>query len=352
MTTAKLKNNTNLSDPTPRGLVSVIVPVYNVLPYIREALGSLINQSYSHLEILLIDDGSTDGSGEVCDEYRSDPRVQVIHQENKGLSGARNTGLDRMHGEYVAFLDPDDAFHPQMIEMLRNALYDTEAEIATCSYANCMTDGKLGENSAEELILPDACLTAAQVLNRMIAGSYSHSVWDKLYKSTLWKDIRFPEGFVYEDVRTSFRIIEKASFIRTIPNCLYYHRIRPGSITQTISMKNMRDHTLAYSIEQDYVESHTPAVFSEESRRKFHDNRWRREELYCAEVKGQLSAGEKTFWKEWRAEILDGRRKAGFPRDLKSIVTHILFLLCPQLLTPVRKIFRSCRYGLRKVVRK
>ncbi len=93
-------------------LVSVIVPVYNVLPYLQEALDSLIGQTYRELEIILIDDGSTDGSGDVCDEYAErDQRINVIHQENKGLSAARNVGLDEANGDYIAFLDPDDAFH-------------------------------------------------------------------------------------------------------------------------------------------------------------------------------------------------------------------------------------------------
>ena len=99
-------------------LVSVIIPVYNVAPYLREALDSVIHQTYHSLQILIIDDGSTDGSASICDEYLSDPRVIVIHQDNRGLSNARNVGLDLMTGEYTAFLDSDDAYHPTFIENL------------------------------------------------------------------------------------------------------------------------------------------------------------------------------------------------------------------------------------------
>ncbi len=114
-------------------LISIVIPVYNVRPYLAEALDSVIHQTYANLEILLVDDGSTDGSGEICDEYASkDPRIRVIHQENKGLSASRNAGLDRMRGESVAFLAPDDAFDPCFIEKLAAALNREQADLAMC----------------------------------------------------------------------------------------------------------------------------------------------------------------------------------------------------------------------------
>lgn len=104
-------------------LVSVIVPVYNVAPYLEDALNSVLDQTYEHLEIIIIDDGSTDGSGEICDEYRKrDNRIHVVHQENKGLSAARNAGLDHMSGAFVAFLDLDDLYHPEFIRTTLQAL--------------------------------------------------------------------------------------------------------------------------------------------------------------------------------------------------------------------------------------
>ena len=124
-------------------LVSVIIPVYNVLPYIREALDSVLHQTWQRLEIFIVDDGSDDGSEAVCDEYRRDDRVIVIHQENRGLSGARNTGLDRMTGEYVAFLDSDDAFHPEMIQRMLEAVRRTGAELAVCGYEIRRSEGRL-----------------------------------------------------------------------------------------------------------------------------------------------------------------------------------------------------------------
>ena len=116
-------------------LVSVIIPVYNVKPYICESLESVINQTYQNLEIIVVDDGSTDGSGEICNYYKhKDSRICVIHQENRGLSEARNTGLDTMHGEAVAFLDSDDALLPNMIEIMVQNMISTESDIVACGF--------------------------------------------------------------------------------------------------------------------------------------------------------------------------------------------------------------------------
>lgn len=131
-------------------LISVIVPVYNVSPFLREAVDSVINQTWQNLEILLVDDGSTDGSGEICDEYLADPRVKVIHQENRGLSGARNTGLDRAVGEYIVFLDGDDALHPKMIERLYQALVLYDSDLAACGFNSYETEGCLTEADTEK----------------------------------------------------------------------------------------------------------------------------------------------------------------------------------------------------------
>ena len=115
-------------------LVSVIIPVFNVKMYLKEALDSVIHQSYSNLEILVIDDGSTDGSGALCDYYKQDPRVRIVHQDNKGLSAARNTGLDIMTGDYISFLDSDDAYHLNYIEEMLNCIVQENADIVVSRY--------------------------------------------------------------------------------------------------------------------------------------------------------------------------------------------------------------------------
>ena len=125
-------------------LVSVIVPVYNVSPYLREALDSVINQTYKELEIIIVDDGSTDGSASIYEEYAaSDPRIKLIHQANKGLSGARNTGLEHATGEFVSFIDSDDSISPMFIESLVNAMVSTSADVSICRFSAFETSGKM-----------------------------------------------------------------------------------------------------------------------------------------------------------------------------------------------------------------
>ena len=132
------------------GLVSVIIPVYNVRPYLNEALDSVLDQSYENLEIIIIDDGSTDGSSELCDEYgKKDARICVIHQDNRGLSAARNAGLDHMTGDLVAFLDSDDAYDPEYILTMLSAMYPQNAafsepvDVVVCKYTVHYSTGEM-----------------------------------------------------------------------------------------------------------------------------------------------------------------------------------------------------------------
>ncbi len=221
-------------------LVSVIIPVYNVRPYLREALDSVINQTYQNLEIIIVDDGSTDGSGEVCDEYKADSRVRVVHQENQGLSGARNTGLDHMTGEYVAFLDSDDAFHPDMVGTMMEAMLRHGAELAVCGYNTFETEGSLQQAKREACFQfeKEEELTGAEAFQRILEGRIPVYAWNKLYKKTIWRQLRYPEGHVFEDSRVIPYVMEQCERVVVIPRILADYRVRkralPGSIRPRI----------------------------------------------------------------------------------------------------------------------
>ena len=261
-------------------LVSVIIPVYNVQQYLREAIESVLCQTFQNLEIIIVDDGSSDGSGEICDEYRSDPRVKVIHQENQGLSAARNTGLDIMTGDIVAFLDSDDAYLPDMIQTMTDAMEREGADIAICRNVRICTEGRMqnmqipqarenGSGSRQET------LTGTEALRQLIKGRFDkgidHTTWNKVYAASLWKDIRFPVGRICEDTFTTYKLLASAGKVVVIPDVLILYRLRKGSLSQTFSVHNLRDYFDAVRQLEDYVQDHVPAVFSEDELRVYRE---------------------------------------------------------------------------------
>ena len=256
-------------------LVSVIVPVYNVLPYLHEALDSLIGQTYRELEIILIDDGSTDGSGEVCDGYAErDQRICVIHQENKGLSAARNIGLDRANGNYIAFLDPDDAFHSEFIEKLLSSMIHENAEMALCKFSIQHTTEKMELASSDKLLplIKAGIYDRSFVLDALVSGKLNISVWNKLYKKSLWESIRFYEGHVYEDREIACQICSHIDKLCVIQEPLYNYRKRPGSITMDYSYRNIDDAFQAIMRTESFIRTNVPVLFSREQLLSFQQN--------------------------------------------------------------------------------
>lgn len=252
-------------------LVSVIIPVYNVAHYLREALDSVIGQTYHNLEILIIDDGSTDESGGICDEYKFDARVTVIHQKNGGLSTARNAGLDLAQGEFVSFLDPDDAYDTFFVERLIAPMISDHHDIAVCRFSVYKTTGrmhdpakKLMRKGSPDLLPKEGVYERDDALCALIDGRLSTTVWDKVYKRSLWDDIRFPDGHNHEDLETFYRVLDICASICIIDSLLYFHRKRSGSITVNHTKQNNDDWDLAYLHLYQYVEANTPKIFSRE----------------------------------------------------------------------------------------
>lgn len=262
-------------------LISIIVPVYQVEAYVSECVESLLAQTYTNLEILLVDDGSTDGSGEICDEYAcQDSRIRVIHQVNQGLSAARNTGLDQAAGEYVAFVDSDDAVMPDFIETLYDLTGRYQADIVACAFMRGEMEKirhpreMLGEHTNKKYDdsvtftcgakrrarieagsgnAGEVCMTSEQML-RQWHGKYKKwetVVWNKLYRKeildgTIGVPVRFPVGKRHEDVVTSHRIVANASRIVLTAHRLYLYRIRVDSITtQTMTAEQRQQNLLA-----------------------------------------------------------------------------------------------------------
>ena len=205
-------------------LISVIVPIYNVEAYLVECIESILNQTYYRIEVILIDDGSTDSSGKICDYIaKKDRRVKVIHKENGGLSSARNAGIKTAIGEYITFIDSDDVVSTNMIKLLVENISD--CDMSMCRNIKFKTQiPKIKQETKVKII------RRKKYFKLLLQNPDYVVVWGKLYKRELFKDLRFLEGIVHEDEEFMPRLIAKIKKVSVILQALYFYRIRPNSI--------------------------------------------------------------------------------------------------------------------------
>lgn len=218
--------------------VSVIVPIYKVEPYLRRAVDSILHQTYHNLEIILVDDGSPDQCGKICDDYaKEDNRISVIHKENGGLSDARNAGLDAAGGEYIVFVDSDDFIAEDYIDTLMQCLKKYDADVAMSSYA--VTDSVGYDDSIFKAAQDDTVEVCdrRELLNNLYDANHKDATyfivsWNKIYKASLWKDVRFPKGRIHEDEATTYKIYDRAEKGVYLHRPLYGYFTAPSSITR------------------------------------------------------------------------------------------------------------------------
>lgn len=215
--------------------LSIIVPVYNVETYLPRCIDSILQQTFKDFELILVDDGSPDACGKICDEYAlQDKRVKVVHKENGGLSDARNAGLDVARGEYIGFVDSDDRISPEMYEKLIAIAAETGADI--------VAGGLTLLNFQGEIIgkCPNPGITKVYTRDAFLKNFYPEvwlEIWptvtDKIFRRYLFTDIRFPLGKIYEDNHIQLALYDKCTLIATDHQYgYYYYANRPGSITQ------------------------------------------------------------------------------------------------------------------------
>lgn len=218
-------------------IISVIVPVYNVELYLERCIQSICRQSYSNLEIILIDDGSLDRCPEICDQLaQQDSRIAVIHKANGGLSSARNAGLRAASGDYIGFIDSDDWIEPDMYECLYNLLEEYQADIAICGANSVDSEGKIvGTGKYPEKILGYKQVTIYE--NEQILAAHlkpsndiNAGVWNKLYRREIVEGIEFPESKLYEDVFTTYKYLDRASRVVKCKSHKYNYFQRADSI--------------------------------------------------------------------------------------------------------------------------
>lgn len=222
-------------------LISIIVPIYNVEPYIQRCLDSIINQTYSNLEIILIDDGSPDNCPQICDEYAAkDNRITVIHKKNGGLSDARNAGLDICKGEFISFIDSDDWVEQSYIETLLHILNQTNADVSIVNFTKAQSSYKYVLESYERnFTILNSTQAVAKLWNRE-EDSIFVTAWGKLFKRSLYKNIRFPKGKIHEDEYTSYKLLYHSKNVAFLDIPLYIYFQRKDSIMGQVEKSSIR----------------------------------------------------------------------------------------------------------------
>jgi glycosyltransferase involved in cell wall biosynthesis len=223
--------------------ISIIVPVYNVEPYIRKCIDSILVQTFQDFELILIDDGSPDNCGKICDEYAAlDNRIVVIHKENGGLSSARNAGLDLAKGEYISFIDSDDYIDRQMYDILYQQAKTSQSDMVVCGFHMVDEDDHIlnnlnmaRESSTEEYSNIEALYEMFHIEKEFHTGTEVNPKWiimcNKLYRRDLFKGLRFPEGRIYEDEYIAHHLLYRCKKITCIPERLYFYLQRENTLS-------------------------------------------------------------------------------------------------------------------------
>ena len=239
-----------------KGKISVIVPVYKVEIYLDKCVKSLVEQTYSNLEIILVDDGSPDRCPQICDRWKEkDNRIIVIHKKNGGLSDARNAGLEIASGDYIAFVDSDDWIDISMYEVMLRCIENEKADICACGIKACYKKSKINVPIKEIVGKSEDILTLIYE-----DTLYPVAAWNKLYKKECWNNFRFPVGKICEDAFTTYKLVDKADKIVQINTPLYNYRIRENSImTSSFDAKKM-DEEEAWKCNYEYMEKKYPQI--------------------------------------------------------------------------------------------
>jgi glycosyltransferase involved in cell wall biosynthesis len=245
---------------TATQLVSIVVPVYNIEKYISSCIDSILSQSYNNIELIIVDDGSTDKSGKICDNYKAgNKNIIVIHKDNSGLSDARNVGISIANGNLIAFVDGDDIIHPLYIESLYNILIEGNADISICPIRTFSDEKRFVRRQFEMVDYRKNVIVFSPELalkEMLFEGRFDVSACGKLYKKELFHGIQYPKGKLFEDLATTYKLIGRANHIAFSPYKLYGYRQRSNSITHVPFHPKMMDIISACEGFCSYVEDY------------------------------------------------------------------------------------------------
>lgn len=240
-------------------LISVIVPVYNVEQYVQRCVKSIIEQTYTNLQIILVDDGSTDGSGVKCDELALlDERIETIHKENGGLADARNEGIGHARGEYVGFVDSDDYIEQDMYETLYTSIIMNGADFVSCGYFEEFQDAVSIKRSSPKIKVLDKREAYMELYSR--DGSLGCSSCCKLFRSRLFDSVRYEKGILSEDLDLIYRIIDISNIVVCIDAAKYHYVHRENSITTSIRDMHVTDVIMIFENMISFIEKKYPEV--------------------------------------------------------------------------------------------
>ena len=230
-------------------MISIIIPIFNVEQYLKQCLDSVLSQTYEDFEVLLINDGSTDSSENICKEYiQKDKRFHLITTANRGLSAARNTGIQNAKGEWIMFIDSDDYVDPEFCRVPFEAARTSNADVVIFKRIVIDKNGNKQKSIYKAKNRPEGIITFEQAID-----FGENVIWNKLYKKTLFKDIVFPEGKYFEDIFITPCLLHKASIIYIMPVALYYYRKRNNSLSNQRTSKAKSDAFEAYLDKYDYL---------------------------------------------------------------------------------------------------
>lgn len=232
-----------------KGTVSVVVPVYNVEKYLKRCIDSIVNQTYKFLDIILVDDGSRDDSGAICEEYKERfNNIRVIHQENQGLSSARNIGLTMARGEYITFIDSDDWIASDMIQKMLHLIKENDAEIAVTGFYQAYEGGQLVKSTSKTEV---QVYSNQEALECFLFNEYlTPCVCGKLWQRDIWEGIECPVGRLFEDQYTTYKLLDKAGKVVFSPVPQYYYYKREDSIGH--APFNKKTYELYDGIQEEY----------------------------------------------------------------------------------------------------
>ena len=238
--------------------LSIIVPVYKVEQYIHKCVDSILNQTFTNFELILVDDGSPDNCGKICDEYaQKDERIRVVHKENGGVSSARNLGIDEAKGEYISFIDPDDWIELNMYEDIFNFVNDNNVDVACFE----VYEVKGNKCSAHYRFESNRVFEKEEALYNILVDIIDNSPCNKVYKKSVWEGVRFPIGRRFEDVATIYKTFHKSNKVGYMKKAFYYYLKREGSaIALSFDAQRRFENFLGYKERYEFAQ-----VYSKES---------------------------------------------------------------------------------------